>query len=590
MCNYKKRGIIDVEMIKKEVYKQMKHYYAFIYTMVILLLSEGNIQAITTHTYEDPFSTYIGENGITIISYCSNWKSDLQLKTIYDELVKNIHGKEMDYLSTIYIYPGAASNYPKGFTSFYHEDYRINKNGQYIYGEDSYIEIYGADQYKDISQMSRILSHEYGHHFTFYYLMTKENLSKENWINSEYARIRGLKDYPQVTYLNQNTKTYSHEWDIAEILAEDYIQLFGSELAKKTRDYLDVKERLQVNNVDYYYVYSDFNLLPQENLDLLLASDVEGLQGYFSELTGIEPLKQPEKLEIRQPNLSAINNVHNNYNEYIWNWSQVKFLEIKNQYEYTIVINPLGDNDYPIPLKTTYSGEPLTAVAGSGVDLKKGIGIMDNFEGKYEIRVFVKDREGFMHSCLPLEVSIKPKDNSKIIFSDIPNDNWANDYIYDLTNRGLVEGYPDGTFHPEKTITRAEFMAFLIRTIQGTHLVDNKENPNWFVAQGYKDVAKSMGLLNAVNDNVLYYEANISREEMAQMIYIMLRHSGVKVNINFKTRLTDTQDSMSFMEISITNYYNIISGYPDQTFKPKNKATRAEAMKMISEYLTTIGS
>lgn len=555
----------------------------------MMVMYKNNTQGASSSSYGDPLASYIGENGITIISYSPNWKSEDKLKAIYNELLKNTHGTEIAYLSTVYIYPNKSSHYSNDFSSFYHEDYSVNKYGRFVFGHDCTIEIYDADQYKDISQMARVLAHEYGHHFTFYYLMTEENLSKDKWIKSKYAKIRKLEDFPLVTYLGENQKTYSHEWDIAEILAEDYIQLYGSQLARKSRDYLDVKERIISNNIDYYYYYSDFNLLPQENLDLELAADVEGLVDYLNDLSRVMPSRQPEKIVVKQPILSTINNVYKSYNEYIWEWPKVNFIEMKNQYEYTLVINPSGENDYPLPLKTAYSGEVLTAVTGSALDLKKGLGIMTNFEGDYEVRVFVKDRNGFMHSSLFLPISIKPRDNSKILFYDVPIDYWCNDYIYDLTNRELVRGYSDQTFHPESTITRAEFMTFLIRSLKDIEPQENQNTSHWFIEQGFRDVALSLGLLSSENNNELYFEGNISREEMAQMICFMLNYSGIKVNIAFKTTLTDTKDSVAFTEISIVNYYKIINGYPDQTFKPNNNATRSEAMIMISKYLSTVG-
>ncbi len=568
----------------------MKQYKRLLVLTLMLLctLMITNKPLLATSYFGNPLASFVGDNGIIIKSYSSNWTSQAKLESVYDELMSNTHGKEMGYLSTISIFPSDPINYPKGFTSFYHEDFSVNNKGQYVYGENSSIEIYNADAYSDISQMARVLSHEYGHHFTFYYLMTKENLDKQNWIHSEYARLRKLKNYPLMTYLGDDPKGYSHKWDIAEILAEDYVQLYGSERAKKTRDYLDVKERLELNQVDYYYFYNDFNLLPQENLDLKLAADVDGLMSYFSLLSGVKPLSVPEKILSKAPRLTAITNVFKNFNAYTWEWPSVNLFEIRDQYEYTLVLNPFDNNEYPIPLKTVTSGEKLVATSGSHVDLKKGIGIMANLEGQYEVRVFIKDKFGFMHSSEVLTHSITPKDNSKIIFKDIPVDYWANDYIYDLTNRDLVQGYPDETFRPNNNVTRAEFMAFLIRTLSDINLEKDTDESYWFLQQGYKGTAVSVGLLSHYNSNENFLQVHISREEMAQMIYSMLKFSGVKTNINYKTTLTDVENSKAYMEISVVNYYHIIDGYTDRSFKPANPATRSEAMKMISSYLSTV--
>ena len=43
-------------------------------------------------------------------------------------------------------------------------------------------------------------------------------------------------------------------------------------------------------------------------------------------------------------------------------------------------------------------------------------------------------------------------------FTDLPDDHWAINYITDLTEKQVVNGYPDGTFRPEETISRGEFL------------------------------------------------------------------------------------------------------------------------------------
>ncbi|OPX87534.1 MAG: Cellulosome-anchoring protein precursor [Pelotomaculum sp. PtaB.Bin104] len=47
------------------------------------------------------------------------------------------------------------------------------------------------------------------------------------------------------------------------------------------------------------------------------------------------------------------------------------------------------------------------------------------------------------------------------LFIDVPLDHWAAGYIYAGLNKGLLNGYPDGTFHPEGHVTRAEYAYIL---------------------------------------------------------------------------------------------------------------------------------
>lgn len=46
-------------------------------------------------------------------------------------------------------------------------------------------------------------------------------------------------------------------------------------------------------------------------------------------------------------------------------------------------------------------------------------------------------------------------------FSDVPASYWAYDYIQGLAKLNVVSGFPDGKFHPEEPVTRAQFAAVL---------------------------------------------------------------------------------------------------------------------------------
>ncbi len=78
------------------------------------------------------------------------------------------------------------------------------------------------------------------------------------------------------------------------------------------------------------------------------------------------------------------------------------------------------------------------------------------------------------------------------LFSDIAG-HWAQDYINEAANAGIVDGYPDGTFRPQQYITRAEAMTMVNRTIErhpdADHLLDDMitwpDNPEtaWYYEQ-----------------------------------------------------------------------------------------------------------
>ena len=60
----------------------------------------------------------------------------------------------------------------------------------------------------------------------------------------------------------------------------------------------------------------------------------------------------------------------------------------------------------------------------------------------------------------------KMKADHTTLFPDIPTNHWAYEAVSDLSRRGLVEGYPDGTFGGDRMLTRYEFAQIVYRAIQ----------------------------------------------------------------------------------------------------------------------------
>ena len=58
------------------------------------------------------------------------------------------------------------------------------------------------------------------------------------------------------------------------------------------------------------------------------------------------------------------------------------------------------------------------------------------------------------------------KANRTTLFPDVPSNHWAYEAVSDLSRRGLVEGYPDGTFGGDRMMTRYEFAQIVYRAIQ----------------------------------------------------------------------------------------------------------------------------
>lgn len=97
---------------------------------------------------------------------------------------------------------------------------------------------------------------------------------------------------------------------------------------------------------------------------------------------------------------------------------------------------------------------------------------------------------------------------------------WAEEAVNRWTHRGIVEGYPDGTFKPGNSITRAEFAALVNRTFgyatfSSVEFSDVNDD-EWFAG----DVSKAVGAgyIEGYPDGTFKPNENISRQEAALVL------------------------------------------------------------------------
>jgi len=169
-----------------------------------------------------------------------------------------------------------------------------------------------------------------------------------------------------------------------------------------------------------------------------------------------------------------------------------------------------------------------------------------------------------------------PKQN---IFKDIASDYWGYDYIYGLNFLNIINGYSDEkdfVFNPNANITRAEFVKMLV-VAQNINIseaedvvlkfADNDMLQSWSIP--YIKAAVMNGLINGKQlDSKNYFAPGdyITREEIATIIGRSLTSE------KGSNRLFDDSVSISswaLREVSKLVELGIISGYNDNTFRPK---------------------
>ena len=171
-----------------------------------------------------------------------------------------------------------------------------------------------------------------------------------------------------------------------------------------------------------------------------------------------------------------------------------------------------------------------------------------------------------------------------ILFSDIDG-HWAKEWIESAVDLGFVSGYEDGTFKPERTITRAEFSTMLNNAIQieiteKLNFSDVRES-DWFYNEIQKSVAA--GFFSGYENNTFRPNNPIKREEVAKVVAGAITTGNI--DGEGATLLKDYNTIQEWAKESVNTVYNkgYILGYPNKTYMPSKALTRGEAVKIIFE-------
>jgi hypothetical protein len=149
-------------------------------------------------------------------------------------------------------------------------------------------------------------------------------------------------------------------------------------------------------------------------------------------------------------------------------------------------------------------------------------------------------------------------------FKDLPDTHWAHDAIYKAVNEGYVNGYDDGTFGPDKEITRAEFVKMLTTSF-GLQPRAQKDHEAWYVP--YLELGSEEFIVTDENLSRTNWSAPLTRLEMAQLCLQSL-HLG---------------DTANPMQTAVKE--GIIQG-TSTGMEPDRTSTRAQSVAIIERTLS----
>jgi hypothetical protein len=182
-------------------------------------------------------------------------------------------------------------------------------------------------------------------------------------------------------------------------------------------------------------------------------------------------------------------------------------------------------------------------------------------------------------------------------FKDLPVSHWAWGPIDKMCDSGIVKGYPDQSFKPEKPVTYGEYIKMATVLLDGKDAGNGSDAENESVEGNGSDVRSGSGENWAVNyyrkglENSFYTEYDIpevklnwemTRGDMALIISGLLGNEMVENYNQVAGSITDI-NSKTKHEYEIVKAYatGILEGYPDGTFRPEGTLNRAEAAASI---------
>ncbi|KOY14280.1 S-layer homology domain-containing protein, partial [Paenibacillus xylanivorans] len=183
-------------------------------------------------------------------------------------------------------------------------------------------------------------------------------------------------------------------------------------------------------------------------------------------------------------------------------------------------------------------------------------------------------------------------------FTDVKKD-WSQPYVELAAAKGLVNGVGGGKYAPERSVTRAEFTAMLVRALGRSSVTAAESSPYQDILPGewYSSVvaqAKRLGLLGFAGSDSFLPDQPLTREEIASMLMaaiVLEELPTTREDISpsgYKD--LDNVDATNLESIRLIQKLNIMQGTGNNTFSPKSETTREQAAIVLIRIMRALGT
>ncbi len=188
----------------------------------------------------------------------------------------------------------------------------------------------------------------------------------------------------------------------------------------------------------------------------------------------------------------------------------------------------------------------------------------------------------------PSEESDTP-DTPQTSFSDLDPGHWAHDNIMDMVERGILSGYPDGTFRPNNVVTRAEFATIMVKALElqaarpASPTFTDVGTDHW----AFEDVESAKDYLTGYQDRrtgelSFVPSGDAVREDVAVAIVKAQGYGDERANLSYLNQFSDQGEISDALRDHVA--IAVEKGYMQGTdigFEPQKPLTRAEASTLL---------
>ena len=181
----------------------------------------------------------------------------------------------------------------------------------------------------------------------------------------------------------------------------------------------------------------------------------------------------------------------------------------------------------------------------------------------------------------------KPEPTPDKEFTDVTK-HWAADYIQQAVKNGVFKGYQDGTFRPNQSVTRAQAVSILVRSLDlKTDKKDTFTDTAKYASETRAEIAAAYhhGLIKG-KDGKFMPADKVTRAQMALMFYRAYEiQNGTKYTGKTDTPFADIKKYDAEAQKAIGMLFNLEMAAGEKgNYMPGNSTTRAHAAKMIIEF------